>query len=154
MLYLGADHRGFGLKESLKRFLTKNGIQFEDFGAATLSPDDDFIDYAIPVAQAVAADPAVHRGILMCGSGVGMDIAANKVRGVRAALVRSVHQAIGSRKDDDANVLVLDADETSGVDATDIVQVWLATPFSDEPRYRNRLDKLAVFEKDTFASPR
>ena len=152
MIYLGADHRGFGLKESLKRFLTKNRIPFEDFGAAKLDPTDDFIDYALPVARAVSTDPVQHRGILMCGSGVGMDIAANKVRGVRAALVRSVHQAIGSRKDDDANVLVLDADETSGADAADIAQVWLSTPFSNEPRYRSRLDKLARLEQETFTT--
>ena len=96
MLYLGADHRGFGLKESLKRYLTKHGIPFVDFGAASLVPGDDYVDYGLAVAKAVADDPEAHKGILICGSGIGMSIVANKVKGVRASLVTELRQAAAS----------------------------------------------------------
>ncbi|MFA5954918.1 MAG: RpiB/LacA/LacB family sugar-phosphate isomerase [Patescibacteria group bacterium] len=146
MLYLAADHRGFGLKESLKRYLTKEGIPFEDYGPKELNPTDDYVDYGLPVAKKVAERASEDQGILICGSGVGMDIVANKVPHVRAALVRSVHQAKAARNDDDANVLVLDADETSHELSLDIVRTWLATPFSGKERHQRRLEKIADFE--------
>src|SRR3989338_7626212 len=113
MLYLGADHRGFGLKEAVKRYLTKQGGLFEDFGASDLMPGDDYVDYGLAVAKAVAADHAINKGILICGSGIGMSIVANKVRGIRAALVTELRQAEICRADNDANVLVLEADTTT-----------------------------------------
>src|SRR3989338_4393864 len=118
MLYLGADHRGFALKESIKRHLTQRRVPYEDTGASALVPGDDYVEYGLAVARAVAEAPAEHRGILLCGSGVGMDIVANKVRTIRSALVTEVRQATASRTDDDTNVLVLEADSTA-VDRAD-----------------------------------
>jgi len=152
MLYLAADHRGFGLKESLKHYLTKEGIAFEDYGASELDPKDDYVDYGASVAKKIAEAPEEHRGILICGSGVGMDIVANKVPRVRAALVHSSHQAKAARTDDDANVLVLDADETNHELSLDIVRTWLATPFSGLERHRRRLEKLAAFERSIITA--
>lgn len=143
MLYLGADHRGFVLKESLKRHLTRRGVVFEDLGAHELNINDDYVDFALAAGQAVANDPVTHKAILVCGSGIGMDIVANKIHGVRAALVTGLHQAIASRHDDDANVLVLEADTTTENEACALVDRWLATPFSNEQRHRRRLDKVA-----------
>lgn len=146
MVYLGADHRGFALKESVKRYLTKVGVLFEDVGASSLEPSDDYADYGIAVAEKVSANPSENRGILMCGSGVGMDIVANKMKGVRSALVTEPRQAIAARNDDDTNVLVLEADTTNVETARDIVDLWLKTPFSGEERHVRRLQKIAEEE--------
>lgn len=150
MLYIGADHRGFALKESLKRYLSAQGVTLEDYGATTPIPDDDYVDFGMAVAKAVATDPIVNRGVLICGSGVGMSVVANKARGVRAALVRSHHQAVASRTDDDANVLVLDADETTEPEAAEMIRAWLNTPFSGEERHRRRLEKIKALETESF----
>jgi ribose 5-phosphate isomerase B len=150
MLYLGADHRGFALKESLKRHLSQRGVAFEDYGASDLTPDDDYVDYGLAVARAVSLDPAVHRGVLLCGSGVGMAVVGNKVRGVRAALVCSRHQAVAARTDDDANVLVLNADETTEPDAAAVTQAWLDTVFSGAERHVRRLEKIRQLEAQSF----
>jgi len=152
MLYIGADHRGFGLKESLKRYLTQNDIKFEDFGASQLEPGDDYVDYGLAVARAVAIDPTIHKGILICGGGIGMDIVANKVKGIRSALVGSVHQAVSARTDDDTNILVLEADETTPDDAGDIADRWLNTEFSGAERHVRRLEKISQLEEQTFIS--
>lgn len=146
MLYLGADHRGFALKESLKAHLVERGVAFEDVGAHELTPGDDYVDFALAAARAVAERAQTHRAILLCGSGVGMDIVANKVDGVRAALVTGLHQALASRHDDNANVMVLEADKTTADEAAALVDRWLATPFSNEERHRRRLEKIAEVE--------
>ncbi len=142
-IYLGADHRGFSLKEKIQIFLEKRGFSIIDLGAATYNKKDDYTDFAKRVASSVAQKPRSSRGILVCGSGVGMDIAANKVKGIRAALVTSVGQAKASRRDDAANVLVLAADFTQAPLAQRIVSAWLAAPFSAKPRYVRRLRKIA-----------
>ena len=147
MLYLGADHRGFPLKESLKWHLQEQGVACEDYGAAELLPGDDYVDYGRKVAEAVANDPANNRGVLVCGSGVGMDIVANKVRGVHSSLVTTPAQAAAARREDDPNVLVLAADITTPEQAITILNLWLATPFSGEERYTRRLNKLREFEQ-------
>lgn len=148
MLYLGADHRGFALKESLKRHLMKRQVAFEDYGAPDLIPGDDYVDYGLAVARAVAIDPASHRGVLICGSGIGMDIVANKVRGVHAALVTEPRQAIAARADDDTNVLVLEADTTTPDRAIELADLWLDTPFSNLDRHRRRLEKIKLLEEE------
>ena len=150
MLYLGADHRGFALKESLKGHLKARGVAFEDFGADVLAPEDDYVAYAVRVADAVAADPGVHRGILACGSGIGMAVVANKIKGIRAGLVTELGQAIASRQDDDANVLVLEADTTTPEQGAGIVDQWLQTPFSGASRHRRRLENLQALENNNF----
>jgi ribose 5-phosphate isomerase B len=147
-IYLGADHRGFDLKEKLKQMLAGEGYDIVDCGATTLVPDDDYPDYARAVAEAVGKKfgDGGDRGILICGSGFGMDIAANKFRAVRAVLPMSPDHAYQARHDDDANVLALAADFTDEVTAEKIVKTFLSTPFAKEERYRRRLEKIAKSE--------
>jgi ribose 5-phosphate isomerase B len=139
---LGADHRGFGLKEGLKNWLAARGHQVSDLGPGS-ADRVDYPDYAFAVAEAVAGRRA-DRGILMCSTGIGMSIAANKVRGVRAALVDSVRLARLSREHNDANVLCLGADVVTAAQAGRIVRVWLRTGFA-EGRHSRRLAKIARF---------
>jgi RpiB/LacA/LacB family sugar-phosphate isomerase len=136
---LGADHRGFGLKEELKRWLAARGHEVIDLGPAS-ADRVDYPDYAFKVADAVARHKA-DRGILVCSTGIGMSIAANKVRGVRAALVDSVRLARLSREHNDANVLCLGADIVSSAKAKRIVGVWLRTEFAGG-RHALRVEKL------------
>ena len=141
VIYLGADHRGFNLKEQLKSFLKMEGYSINDMGAQQLIQDDSYVQYAKVVAEKISQDPN-QRGILICGSGVGMDVTANKFYQVRSALVSSPDQALASRSDDDTNVLSLAADFIDLDTAKKIVSVWLQTPFSEEPRYKERLEEL------------
>ncbi len=137
---LGADHRGFALKEELNRWLSEHGHVVIDFGPAS-ADRVDYPDYAFKVADAVARHKA-ERGILMCSTGIGMSIAANKVPGVRAALADSVRLARLSREHNDANVLCLGADIVSAADARRIVGAWLKTEFAGG-RHARRLAKIA-----------
>lgn len=146
MIYIGADHRGFELKEELKRRLTNDGIEVEDLGNETLDPADDYVDYAKAVAQTVAND-SESKGILICGSGVGVDMAANKVKGVRSCLVFDQKRAIQSREHEDANILCLGSDILIADDAYEIVKVFIQTPFSGEERHIRRLNKLKELEQ-------
>ena len=107
MIYLGADHRGYNLKEDVKKFLAENGQSFEDMGNLKYNPNDDYTDYAKLVAEKVSQNPEMDKGILICGSGVGVDITANKFKGVRSALADDVQTAKQSREHDDTNVLSL-----------------------------------------------
>lgn len=150
MVYIGADHRGFRLKEDLKKFIADAGFEVSDIGAAAHDPDDDYPDFAAGVAQKIAEDPETHRGILLCGSGHGVGIAADKFKGVRAALAFNLESAIQSREHDDANVLVLAADWISPEAAREIVIVWLKTPFSGETRHMRRLRKIKEIEERNF----
>lgn len=136
---LGADHRGFQLKERLKRYLTRAGYRLRDEGA--FSPEQaDYPDYGFAVARAVTASRA-QRGILICATGIGMCIAANRFPKVRAALVSNVRLARLAREHNDANVLCLGADTVSWPEARRIVRVWLQTEFAGG-RHRRRRDKL------------
>jgi len=137
---LGADHRGFALKEKLKRYLAAAGHRVLDQGA--FSPErSDYPDYAFAVGRAVQAGRA-RRGVLICATGIGMCIAANRFPKVRAALVSSVRLARLSREHNDANVLCFGADVVSWPQARRIVRVWLATAFAGG-RHRRRRDRLA-----------
>mgnify|MGYP001570768901 FL=1 len=147
MIYIGADHRGYELKEKLKAYLTELNIILEDLGAKELTPDDDYPDYALAVAQKVAEDPKNNRGILICGSGVGVDVAANKIKGIRSALCFDVKQAQASRNDDNANILSLPADFISESLAKEIVKTWLETPFSGSGHYVRRIEKIKKIEE-------
>lgn len=142
IIYIGADHRGFQLKEQLKIFLLENGWSVRDAGAKVLVPDDDYVDYAQLVAEKISADPVESRGILICGSGVGMDIVANKFKQVRSVLAISPDQVMASREDDDTNVLSLAADYVDFESVKKIVSVWLQTPFSGDDRHKKRLEKI------------
>ncbi len=147
MIYIGADHRGYALKEKLKIYLTELKFDFEDLGAEKPIPDDDYPDYALIVTQKVAESLEDNRGILICGSGVGVDITANKIKGIRSALCFDVKQAQASRNDDNANVLSLPADYISENLAREIVKIWLETPFSDSEHYARRIDKIKKIEE-------
>src|SRR3989344_5278018 len=102
-IFLGADHRGFHLKERLKSWLEARGDSFEDLGATAFDPDDDYVDFAVAVAKKVAEVPEYNRGLLICGSGVGMDIAANKVKGIRATVAWNPDVAKQARSHGDIN---------------------------------------------------
>ena len=135
----GADHRGFALKEELKRWLAARGHEIIDCGPES-ADRVDYPDYAFKVARAVASRRA-DRGILICSTGIGMSIAANKVRGVRAALADNVRLARLSREHNDANVLCLGAGFVSAPEARRIVGVWLRTGFAGG-RHARRLAKI------------
>jgi ribose 5-phosphate isomerase B len=141
---LGADHAGFALKEALKAWLIDHGYQVLDYG--THSPESvDYPDYAAKVAEAVA-DRKVERGVLVCGTGIGMAIAANKVSGVRAALCSDLFTARMSREHNDANVLTLGGRLMGQEMAVDILNMWLATEFS-AGRHQRRIEKISDVER-------
>jgi ribose 5-phosphate isomerase B len=141
---LGADHAGFLLKEALKVWLAGRGHAVLDFGTCS-SESVDYPDYAAAVAVAVAGGRA-ERGVLVCGTGIGMAIAANKVGGVRAAQCGDLQSARLSREHNDANVLALGARSTPEEAATAIVETWLATEFQGG-RHARRVEKLAALDR-------
>jgi ribose 5-phosphate isomerase B len=146
LIYIGADHRGFKLKESLKVYLKESGYEVVDVGNNKYDENDDYPDFASAAARKVSLDPENSRGILICGSGVGMDVAANKYKNIRSALVTTPDQAAISRHDDNANVLSLAADFLTESEAKKILTVWLQTDFSEEERHRRRLEKIEKIE--------
>lgn len=145
MIYLGGDHRGFELKERLKIRLIDEGFKVTDLGNDHLDPNDDYVDFAQKVAEATS-QLAENRGIILCGSGVGVDMVANKVDGVRSALVFDVARAKQAREHEDANVLSLPADTLDEETAWEIVKVFLETPFSGGVRHIRRLEKIEEVE--------
>jgi len=148
---VGADHAGFHLKEALKGWLIDHGYQVADYGTHTAEPVD-YPDYAAEVAEAVA-DGKVERGVLVCGTGIGMAIAANKVPGVRAALCSDLYTARMSREHNDANVLALGGRLMGPEMAVDILRMWIETDFGND-RHRRRLHKIGDLERRHLASPR
>lgn len=149
LVALGADHAGFELKEALKRTLDARGIAWRDFG--TSGPTSvDYPDYAVLVAEAVAAG-AADRGILVCGSGVGMAIAANKVHGIRASVITDADSAVLAREHNDLNVLTLGARRTHVDEAARIVAAFLDTPFAGG-RHAARVQKITALD-DRAHSP-
>lgn len=145
-IFLGADHRGFKLKEKIKPWLESLGYEVEDLGAYQLDPDDDYPDFAFRVAEAVARDPENNRGIVMCATGIGEAIAANKVEGIRAARVYRPDVARLAREHNDTNVISLPAEYLDDDTAKKVVKVWLETPFSSQPRHRRRVEKIKKYE--------
>jgi len=141
---IGSDHRGFRLKAHLVELLQGKDHEVLDLGCAG-ADSVDYPDYAFPVAEKVATGE-VERGILVCATGIGMSIAANKVKGVRAALCRTVADAEMTRRHNDSNVLTLSGDNAEYPVVDDIVRVWLETPFEGE-RHQRRLDKIITYEK-------
>ena len=141
---LGADHAGVELKNALKRVLDELGIAYDDLGTNSLS-SVDYPDLAKAVADGVA-DGRFARGILVCGSGIGMSIAANKVTGIRAAVIGDVESAKLSRQHNDANIIALGARLTPEDRAADIVRVFLQTEF-DGGRHAARVGKIREMER-------
>lgn len=146
-IYLGADHRGFALKEKLKIWLEKHDVAHEDLGAPTLDPNDDYTTYAEKVASLVASQESA-RGVLLCGSGVGVDVVANKFDGIRASIGKTEAQIKAGRADDDMNILVIAADYTSEADAQKMLRTFLDTKFSSNARHKRRLDEISRIEQN------
>ena len=149
---LGADHGGFELKESIKKFLLEEGHEIEDAGNAEFDGEDDYVDFAEKVAMKVGAEGSgigqrEIMGVLMCRSAAGMVIAANKVKGVRAVAAFDVKSARHSREHNDANVLALSGDWLSEENAKSTLREWLAVPYSNAERHTRRLRKILEMEK-------
>lgn len=145
-VYLGADHRGYKLKEKIFQWLVDGGEYIvEDYGAYEYIPDDDYTFYAEKVASVVADDNQSF-GILFCGSGVGVEVAANKFDGIRAAIGKEADQVEAGRCDDDMNLLVIAADFTSENEAKKMIKVFLETKFDGEERHIRRLEDIKRIE--------
>ncbi len=159
-IFLGSDHAGFKIKEELKSFLIEGGHDVTDFGAHELKVDDDFPDYVIPVAKAVAAN-ALARGIVVGGSGQGEAICANRIKGIRAVVYygREKRSDLSSdprsdlgmieftREHNDANILSLGARFLDVDDAKNVVSKWISTEFSKDERHIRRLSKIDDLSK-------
>ena len=144
-IVLGADHGGYQLKEEIKNLLESMGIAYEDVGC-TCEQSVDYPDYALPVAERVASGE-FDRGILVCGTGIGMSIAANKVKGVRCALVHDLFSAKATREHNDSNVLAMGARVIGPGVALEIVKIWLGTEF-EGGRHTARVDKITRIEEN------
>lgn len=144
-IYLGSDHNGFRLKATLVDHLKRSGYEVVDDGPDKLDPNDDFPVFAARVVNAVlGSDDKDARGILICGSGQGMVMAANRHRGIRAALIYDRESARSSRNDDDANVMALPAHLLAGDlhEASVIVEIFMLTPFAAAERFKRRIQEL------------
>jgi ribose 5-phosphate isomerase B len=144
---IATDHGGFDLKEKLIKQLRGAGHEVVDFGAHDLSEGDDYPDYVLPLAQAVAIQD-VERGVAICGSGVGASVCANKIRGIRAALIHDHFSARQGVEDDHMNILCMGGGTVGPAVAWDLVQTFLAAQFSQAPRHLRRLGKVASLETD------
>ena len=143
---IAADHGGFALKGQVAELLRGAGHEVVDFGAHQLDPADDYPDFITPLAKAVAAGE-VERGVALCGSGVGASVAANKIPGVRAALIHDVFSAHQGVEDDDMNVFCLGGRVIGPALAWDLIQAFLVARFSGAPRHQRRLAKVHALEK-------
>jgi ribose 5-phosphate isomerase B len=141
MIYLGADHRGFELKNKIKNFLEELGYDYEDLGASIYNKEDDYPDFAKLVGERVTENPE-NKGILICGSGIGIAIAVNKIKGIRAGTILKPEQARAAVNDEDLNILALSADYLSEDEAKEIVKTFLETKFSNEERHQRRIKKI------------
>ena len=144
---IATDHGGFSLKEQLLSQLREAGHEVVDFGAHHLSIDDDYPDYVLPLAQAVAAGK-VDRGVAICGSGVGASVCANKIRGIRAALIHDHFSARQGVEDDHMNILCMGGRTVGPAVAWDLVRTFLAAQSSQAQRHLRRLSKVASLEKE------
>jgi ribose 5-phosphate isomerase B len=142
-IFVGADHQGFQLKSRLITLLKRHGYEVADEGDEKMDPNDDFPVFAhIVVSAVLGSSDKEARGILVCGSGQGMCMAANRFKGIRACLAYDSESARLSRNDDDSNVLCLPASILKTEEAGTIVQTWLDTPFAAAPRYIRRIKAL------------
>ncbi len=145
---IATDHGGFALKEDLVSRLRAAGHDVADFGAEALHPGDDYPDFVIPLARAVAAG-TVHRGVAVCGSGVGASICANKIPGARAGLIHDHFSAEQGVEDDHMNILCVGGRTVGASVAWDLIDAFLAAKFSQDPRHLRRLAKVASLELES-----
>lgn len=141
LIYLASDHRGFALKEQLKSWLGNQDYQVKDFGNLVFDKNDDYPDFACRLARELSRHPE-NRGIVLCGSGIGVDIVVNRFRGIRCGLGFRKKQVIHGRSFDDTNCLALPADFISFGQAQKLVKVFLDTDFSNQKKYQRRLEKI------------
>jgi ribose 5-phosphate isomerase B len=142
-IYIGADHNGFEMKAALERILRHSGHEVVDAGDVKRDPDDDFPQFAgRAVSQLLGDKDPEAKAILICGSGQGMCMAANRFKGIRASLCWNLTEARASRNDDDSNVLCLSAKSLDADKAQAIVSTWLNTPFAGAPRYKRRIKQM------------
>ena len=142
---IATDHGGFDLKEEIIKQLRQAGHEVVDFGAHELNQGDDYPDYVVPLAKAVATQE-VERGVAICGSGVGASVCANKIRGVRAALIHDHFSARQGVEDDHMNILCMGGRTVGPAVAWDLVQTFLGAQFSQEERHLRRLRKVASLD--------
>lgn len=146
---IATDHGGFGLKEELVGCLRAAGHEVIDFGAVALAPGDDYPDFVVPLAQAVASGK-VERGVAICGSGVGASVCANKIRGVRAGLIHDHFSARQGVEDDHMNVICMGGRTVGPAVAWDLVETFLSSSFSQAERHLRRLGKVDSLEAETI----
>ncbi len=146
MLYIAADHAGYQLKEEIKGFLTDEGYEMVDLGPEQLDPTDDYPDFAKKLALAVA-DGQNSGGILICGTGQGMCLVANKIKGVRAVLIYDEFTARTAVEHLDANIICLGGRTTDFENAKKLVKIWLDTEFEGSERHLRRLEKIKKMEQ-------
>lgn len=144
IVFIGSDHRGYQLKQTLVEWLRTNGYNCLDIGNDKYEIDDDYTDFAIKTAERTVKEKGF--GIVICGSGVGVCIAANKVKGARAALCTTVKQARLAREDDNANILCLGSDLVKTNESEKILEAFLTTTFSSLERHVRRLNKINKYE--------
>ena len=144
-VYIGADHRGFELKGKLIPWIKSMGHEIYDLGNLKYDKDDDFPDFSLVVAENVAENPG-SRGIVICGSGCGVNVAANKVVGVRCSTGVNAHEVEHARAHDDLNILALSADYIPEEINKEMIEVFLKTPFSNEERHIRRIKKIKEYE--------
>lgn len=149
MIYIGSDHRGFELKKKIKEKLQAHNYQFEDVGANEFNPNDDYTDFAIRTAEKVAENQENY-GVLLCGSGAGVCIASNKVKGIRAALIDNLEIVKKSREDDDINILCLPADFIDENLAWEIIEIFLNTEFIANEKHLRRIEKIKAYENNSL----
>jgi len=148
---IAADHGGFAMKQRIEAALKSSGHEVTDFGAVQLDPADDYPDFVIPLAKAVVRE-AVERGIALCSSGVGASIVANKVPGVRAALIHDYFSAHQGVEDDDMNIICLGSLVVDYAQAWELVQTFIDARFSGAERHCRRLAKIAALEREVTTS--
>lgn len=149
---IATDHGGFSLKEDMVKRLRAAGHEVVDFGAVALNERDDYPDFVTPLARAVAGG-TVERGLGLCGSGVGASICANKIRGVRAALVEDPFSTRQGVEDDHMNMICMGARTVGPLLAWDLVQTFLAAEYSQAERHLRRLGKIAALESEDISQP-
>lgn len=142
-IYLGSDHRGFELKEIIKQWLVENEYEVEDTGAFIFDPEDDYVDYALKVAESIEGSSEDDRGILLCGSGHGVDMVSNRFPNVRAILGFNDEVTVQGREHEDANILVLASDWIEPEGAVERVRMFLTAEKRDDARYVRRRTRVA-----------
>lgn len=150
-IFIGSDHRGFELKEFLKRKLEENNFEFEDIGNFVYDSNDDYPDFAFKVGEKVSQNK-VNLGILICGSGAGVCFAVNKIKGIRASLGINPEMVKNAKADDNINILCLASDFTTKENAWEMVKVFLETKFKNEEKYLRRIKKVEEYENKNYPS--